>query len=179
MKRLIAVATVLFVAPALAPAQDIDQTADHQYHGQGYGIYGIGAVASALSGYSPLVQQVGFGGEGFIFKGLGLGGELAYVHWGAYDRQAWLPSVDLSYHVLGNRERARVDPFGLAGVSVYVPTMHGNRGDAATNFGGGINLWFNKHAALRFEFRNTINGGVYDFGPGNPYFSFRFGIAFR
>lgn len=176
MDKVLATMALVVFLPLVALPQDTD----HQYHGQGYGVYGVGAVTSTLNrNNQPVVQEVGFGGEGFVFKGLGMGGELAWVHWGAYDNQAWLPSVDVSYHVLGNRARARVDPFGLFGASVYVPTMHGDRGDAAKNFGGGVNFWVKPHLALRFEFRTTVNRDVYEFGPGNPYLAFRFGVTFR
>lgn len=175
MRKLIATAALLLIAPALGMAQE----ADHQYHGQGYAVYGAGTVTSAVNQNEPPVQQFGFGGEGFPYKGLGMGGEIAWVHWGPYENRAWLPSVDVSYHVLGNRARARVDPFGLFGASVYVPTEHGNRGDAAKNFGGGVNYWLQRRLALRFEFRTTFNRGIYYFGPGNPYLAFRFGLSFR
>lgn len=177
MKNLIAAGALLLLLPMLASAQE----ADHQYHGQGYGFYGIG-TSLAYPSYpfnGSIIQQGGFGGEGFFSKGLGLGGEVAYVNWGGFGNQAWLPSVDMSYHILGNRARARVDPFALGGVSVYVPTMHGNRGDAAGNFGGGVNVWFQQHLAVRLELRDTANGNNLAFGPGNHYFSFRIGLTFR
>jgi hypothetical protein len=177
MKKLTAIAVLVLMVPMLASAQDTD----HQYHGQGYGFYGIGTSLTYpyYRSTGSAIQQVGFGGEGFLFKGLGLGGEISYVDWGGFGNQAWLPAVDWSYHLRGNRARARVDPFALGGVSVYVPTMHGNRGDAAGNFGGGVNYWLRPHLALRFEVRDTVNGSCCSFGPGNHYLSFRFGITFR
>jgi hypothetical protein len=173
MKKLIATAALLLVVPMLASAQD----ADHQYHGQGYGFCGLGTSMGYPFDH-PTVWQVGFGGEGFLYKGLGLGAELGYVHWGPNENQAWMPSGDVSYHFRGNRARARVDPFVLSGASGYLPTSHGARGAPAGNFGGGVNLWFEKHAALRLEVRDHVsqNGS---FGPGNHYLSFRVGITFR
>jgi hypothetical protein len=176
MEKIIRTAVLILAIPIVASAQD----ADHQYRGQGYGFYGIGgSLTNPNPYYHPVAQEGGFGGEGFLFKGLGMGGELSYVHWGPYGDQAWLPSVDVSYHKLGNRARAQIDPFALGGISVYVPTMHGARGDPAGDFGGGVNFWFQRHAAMRFEVRDTVNGDNSNFGPGNHYLSFRFGATFR
>jgi len=179
MKKLIARVALLLLVPMLASAQD----ADHQYHGQGYGFFGLGTswgnpLYSPGYPYHPAIEQVGFGGEGFLYKGLGLGAELGWAYWGSVENQAWMPSGDVSYHFRGNRARARVDPFVLSGASGYLPTSHGARGAPAGNFGGGVNLWFEKHAALRLEVRDHVsqNGS---FGPGNHYLSFRVGITFR
>jgi len=172
MKKLIARAALLLLVPMFASAQD----ADRQYHGQGYGFFGLGTSMS-YSFYHPTVWQLGFGGEGFLYK-VGLGAELGYVHWGANENQAWMPSGDVSYHFRGNRARARVDPFVLGGATMYAPTSHGARGAPAGNFGGGVNLWFQELAALRLEVRDHVSNNR-SFGPGNHYLSFRVGITFR
>jgi hypothetical protein len=179
MKRLIFATTLLIMVPALVLAQN----ADHPYRGQGYLFFGLGTGtrpcfnAPGLDYCShPLFKHVGGGGEGFLYKGLGFGAELGYANWGAYDRQAWITSADFSYH-LRRRAAHGVDPFALGGASLIVPTpKEGGRGAVAGNFGGGANLWFSRHAALRLEFRDVVGG---DFWPYDHYLSFRVGMTFR
>lgn len=167
-------AVLILLLPLFASAQD----ADHQYHGQGYGYFGIGASAGNQVS-SSAVQLVGFGGEGFLYKGLGLGGEVGYASWGGPYHRAWVPSVDFSYHFRGNVAHAKVDPFVYGGVSVYAPTMHDARGSAAGNAGVGVNQWFHPHAALRLEVGDTIESSTPNLGPGGHSLSFRVGVTFR
>jgi hypothetical protein len=170
MKKLIATAVLLLMVPALAPAQN----GDHPYRGQGYVVFGLGTGLGSV--YSPdRAEQVSFGGEGFLDKGLGFGGEVGYAYWGGGSRQAWIPSVDVSYHFGGHA--ARADPFVLAGFTAHLPGSSGRRGEPAGTVGGGVNVWVKEHAALRFEVRNDISSGI--FGLGNDYLSFRIGVTFR
>jgi hypothetical protein len=172
MKTLIATFGFLMMAASLAPAQDVEP----RYRGQGYVYFGLG-TGMAGSGYHPVVDQVGFGGEGFLYKGLGLGAEAGYAHWGPF-AQAWIGSADASYHFGRHAARGKVDPFVVGGFSIFGPTSSGGgRGAPGGNFGGGLNLWLGKHAALRFEARD--HGGGDDYIPGNQYLSFRIGVTFR
>jgi hypothetical protein len=174
MKRLIAAAVMSLMVPALVSAQN----KDHQFRGQGYVIFGLGASST----YHHAVAQLSLGGEGFLYKGLGLGAEVGYAWWGGFYNKAYVGSVDMSYHFRRRTPRRGVDPFVLGGFTLYAPTMHGDRGTAAGNCGGGVNLWVIAHAALRLEVRDHINGtSGYgpSFGPGSHYASFRFGITFR
>jgi hypothetical protein len=176
MKELTAAAVLLLVVPALASAQNTN----HQYRGQGYVFFGLGTSMGYPFSY-PAVRQLGFGGEGFLFKGLGLGAEVGYAWWGGYD-DAYVGSVDVSYHFRRGSPRRGADPFVLGGFTLYAPTSHGERGTAAGNFGGGVNLWVKEHAALRLEVRDHVNGNSGfgpPFGPGNHYLSFRVGMTFR
>jgi len=173
MNRLIAAATLLLITAAGAPAQN----EEHQYRGQGYVVFGLGAASGSAQGPGA-VAQIGFGGEGFLYKGLGLGAEASYAYRGqAYYAEAWMPSADFSYHFRRNAPRGKIDPFLLGGFTAVLPTSNGNRGVPGGNVGGGVNVWFREHAALRFEVRNYISNG--DFGPGDEYVSFRFGVTFR
>ena len=170
MKKLIATAALIFVVPDLGVAQD----ADHQYHGQGYIFFTMGA--SAAYG-EQFVDGGGFGGEGFLYKGLGLGFELGFAH-NEHGGTTAVPSMDVSYHFYGNRARARFDPFVLGGISGEFPTIDQGRGAPAANIGGGVNLWLQNHAALRLEFREHVSRyGGGDLGPS--YLAFRVGIWFR
>lgn len=175
MKKLIAITAPLFMIPALAAAQG----EGHPYRGQGYAFFGLG---TGLDYSHPLVEQLGFGGEGFLYRGFGLGGEAAWSHYSllfGYERTAWIGSADGSYHFRRHAARGGVDPFILGGFSVYGPTSkeEGGRGQPGGNFGGGVNLWLANHAALRLEFREHLNTGGYL--PGNTAVSFRIGVTFR
>jgi hypothetical protein len=176
MKRLIAAATLLAIMPALALAQN----ADHQYRGQGYAFFGLGTPTSTGHRfYHPAVEHIGFGGEGFLVKGFGIGVEVGWAYWGGgVEGQAWTASGDVSYHFRRSAPRGRVDPFVLVGITGYFPTSHGARGAPAGNFGGGVNIWLRERAALRLEVRDHVSDNG-RFGPGNHYLSLRVGVTFR
>jgi len=172
MKKLIAAANLLLIVAASAWAQN----AEPHYRGQGYAYFGLGAGLGGGVFEHPAVEQLGFGGEGFLYKGFAVGAEAGYAHWNF--SQAWIGSADSSYHFRRHAPRGGVDPFVLLGVSVFGPTQKGGgRGTPVGNFGGGVNWWMWKHAALRFEFRDHIPNNEYI--PGNHYISFRVGMTFR
>jgi hypothetical protein len=174
MRRLIPQVALLLMVPALTLAQD----AGHPYRGQGYVVCGFG-VGLPLRGISSTrIDQIGAGGEGFLYEGLGLGAEVGYASWRGYGNSAWVVSGDFSYHFGRHARRGRLDPFVLGGASFVGPTeAGGGRGSPAGNFGGGTNLWIADHAALRFEFRDVAEAT--QFWPYPHYLSFRFGVTFR
>jgi hypothetical protein len=172
MKGLVTITALLLLFPMHASAQGDG----HPYRGQGYGFFGLDTVSP------PLTEQLGFGGEGFLYKGLGFGGEATYAHYnirGRFGYSAWIGSVDGSYHFRRHAPRGRIDPFVFGGFSVYGPTSkeEGGRGQPGGNFGGGVNWWLTGHAALRFEFREHVHTGYYL--PGNTVSSLRVGMTFR
>ncbi len=75
MKRLIATIASMLMAPVLLPAQN----ANPRYAGQGYIVFGFGTGTGVYT--HPLMWQVGGGGEGFLYKGLGVGAEAGIVFW--------------------------------------------------------------------------------------------------
>jgi hypothetical protein len=175
MKKLTAITPLLLVVPLLASAQ----TQGHPYRGQGYAFFGLG---TGLEYSHPLVEQLGFGGEGFLYKGLGFGGEAVWSHYSfpfGNALTAWIGSVDGSYHFRRHAPHGGVDPFLFGGFSVYGPTSkeEGGRGEPGGNFGGGVNLWLADHAALRLEVREHLNTSGYL--PGNTAVVFRAGVTFR
>jgi hypothetical protein len=187
MRRLIATAAWLLLVPTLALAQAAQST-DHQPRGDGYFFFGIVGIGSGSyngayglsSGSTFVVHGGGGGGEVNLYHGLGLGGELGYAHWSSgASGSAWIPSVDLLMHLRANKPRSLVDPFLSGGPSAYIPTQYGTRGSPAFNFGGGVNLWLSKHAALRCEFRDYVAANSGNLQPGQNYASFRFGVTFR
>ena len=174
MKKLIATAALLLLTPFSAWAQ----SENHPYRGQGYGFFGLG---TGLDDQHPLTEQLGFGGEGFLFRGFGVGAEATWSHYRhfIFDQTTWIGSLDGSYHFRRHAARGGVDPFVLGGFSIYGPTSkeEGGRGVPGGNFGGGVNLWFADHSALRLEYRVHVGG--FGYLPGSPAFAFRVGMTFR
>lgn len=169
MKGLLAAGLSLLLLPALAGAQD----KTNHYREQGYLFLGFG-TGTGSRGLPNFFHQVGVGGEGFLYKGFGFGGEVGYASWSYGD--AWVGSVDFSYHLRRRARQGMVDPFGEGGFSVLAPSSgYGRRGQPAGNFGGGANIWLGKRDALRLEFRDVVG-----LRPGYYHVvSFRIGLTFR
>jgi len=185
MKSLVATATLLLMAPVLLPAQ----TVGPRYAGQGFFDFGLGTGEGSTGPFfipgphtypQPRMWQVGGGGERFLYKGLGVGAEAGIVKWTGdpWPGGAVTASGDLSYHFGRHARRGKLDPFVLGGLSFVGPTKkQGGRGTPAGNYGGGVNLWTEKHVALRCEFRDIA--GATQYWPFPHYISFRFGVTFR
>ena len=184
MKKLTAIAVLLLMVPSLASAQNTD----HRDPGQGYLFFGVGAgIIPGGNTYMPRgveyvypvdirVQQLGLGGEAFLHKGLGAGGEVSHASW-AGNNAAWIGSGDFSYHFRRHAPRGGVDPFVLGGVSIVSATEAGTgRASPAGNFGVGADVWLAKHAALRFECRDVVGANSWSF---SHVVSFRVGVTFR
>ena len=166
MKKLIGIIALLLMVPALAQAQ----SADPRYAGQGYFVYGFGTGTGAYT--HPLMWQVGGGGEGFLYRGLGVGAEAGIVFWDSVTA-----SGDLSFHFGRHAHRGKLDPFVLGGLSFVGPTEKGGgRGSSALNFGGGATIWLDEHAGLRLEFRDIAGAQYWSF---DHYLSWRVGVTFR
>lgn len=157
----------LFSSVLAAPAQ----TKKYQYREQGYIVFGVGTG----SRIKRTVEQIGGGGELFVFRGFAVGLDLGYGN--CFTCELW-SSGDLIYHFRPRVARTTkgADPFVLAGGGGIFPS-HNGFGYPAVNYGGGVNLWLARRTALRIEFRDNFNGN--NFGYGNHYYSFRFGVTFR
>ncbi|HEY6292941.1 MAG TPA: hypothetical protein VI455_15430, partial [Terriglobia bacterium] len=70
MKTLMATAALFLMVPALASAQDSAQDVNPPYRGQGYLVFGVGPGTGGPQ--NSVFKQVGGGGEGFLYKGLGV-----------------------------------------------------------------------------------------------------------
>src|SRR5260370_37263640 len=99
MKKLIATAALLLLFPMFSSAQN----ADHQYRGQGYVF-----VAPTTNDASV---TTGFGGDAFVYRGLGLGADLAYAN---HDNGRGVGSANASYHFL-HSAKYTVEPFVTGG----------------------------------------------------------------
>src|SRR5437899_12321362 len=123
---------------------------------------------------SPLVLA----GRDLFYRGLGLGAEIGYVgqDW-SFGRDAiGVGSADMSYHFLPKTNDGKVEPFLVGGYTVFFGQDTGT-GSAANgfNFGGGVNIWLRKRAAMRLEVRDNAHGdrilrGTY---PNLAEFTFR------
>ncbi|MCC6858073.1 MAG: hypothetical protein IT158_05920 [Bryobacterales bacterium] len=124
--------------------------AQDESRGMGYVSFGVTTndICDCGSGFDVL--SVGGGGEGFLYKGLSLGGDLHY----AFPRRDFgagigLLSVGPAYH------------FSLGPSAPVVPFVGGGyglafRGGTANLYylGGGVTWWMKRSLGLRVEFRH-------------------------
>ncbi len=111
--------------------------------GHGYLYFGPGSERTA---------HLGGGGEGFVYQGLAVGGEIGYL----FSRDEFryglgLLSANAAYHV-NARSHWRLQPFVTAGYSLGFRQGAGHY----VNAGGGVTYWFSDHAGLRVEYREYI-----------------------
>ena len=174
MRVFTSVASVFLIFSSSALAQEPNRS-----RGQGYFFFALGMGDNGPEGrghqYQPDIH-LGAGGEGFIYKGLGVGAELGpffptktgspFSGWS--DWAEGLGSANLSYHFLPDTIDRKFEPFVTAGYSLFfrAGTFNGYNG------GGGVNVWMNKNAALRFEGRFHV---AYE----HHFAGFRIGMTFR
>lgn len=164
MRHIIGVIFLLAAAPGLLVAQ-----AASERRGQGYVFVAPGAVADdgAVG-----TLHVGVGGEGLVYKGLGVGAEIGYLGLTrGLGNGIGVFSANGSYHFRNVTSSGKLVPFVTGGYSLLF------RGEAinAANFGGGINYWFHDRVGLRLEFRDHLPAHA----DLSHYVGFRFGLAFR
>jgi hypothetical protein len=160
MRKITALIMFLVVAQATALAQT-------DRRGWGYAVGGVGGTSG--NGSSTATFQVAGGGEGLVYKGLGLGAEVGYL---APFRRAGdgfgIFSPNISYHF--SNGSSKLVPFVTGGYSLAFRNATSSGG----NFGGGVQYWVKEHVGLRFEFRDHI------FSSDSPHFyQFRVGLSFR
>ena len=172
MKKTIAIAFALLLAPALALAQKTDNAS----HGEGYFFAGLSmAGPSSVVSINPDGKNLGFGGDVFIFKGVGAEAEAGYAT-GNNHAAVGPGTLDLSYHFISRSRQSKFEPFASGGYSIY----YGHRGTSGGyNLGGGINYWVIKHMALRFEIRDYTHIGNMQFLGAGQFAAFRAGVTFR
>lgn len=162
MRRLIWGLACLVLYPALGFGQS---SGEHKGHG-----YVFAAPGATSEGTGTL--HFGGGGEGLVYKGLGVGAELGYVApWRGFGDGLGTFSANGSYHFRPRNSESRVVPFVTSGYTL----LFRNGTAHAFNFGGGLNYWFRDRVGLRFEFRDHV-------WPGNHtvhILGFRVGMTFR
>jgi len=161
MRKLVFVILLALLPPIAAVAQSKERG------GQGYVFV---APGSSTEGGSSL--HFGVGGEGLVYKGLGVGGEIGYLG-ASRELSAGIGvlSPNVSYHFLNASKSGKFAPFITGGYSLLFRSgvVH------AVDFGGGAHYWFKDRVGLRLEFRDYI--------PAHAdlpnFFGFRIGLAFR
>jgi hypothetical protein len=141
-----------------------------EHRGYGYGFAAPGA--SVVDGGSNATLHLGVGGEGLVYKGLGVGGEIGYI--GSMTEMGsgfGVGSANASYLFRSAGSSSKLDPFVTGGYSL------GFRSEASSGFnvGGGVNYWFKERVGLRIEVRDHV---FPEFGNMN-LIGVRLGITFR
>jgi hypothetical protein len=160
MRKMMTAITLLVLIQAVALGQSpTDKRAWGYVFGGGGGTSGGGSTGWF---------QVGAGGEGLVYKGLGLGAEVGYLApFRAAGDGIGILSPDVSYHF--KRSNSKLVPFVTGGYSLAFR----NGTSSGGNFGGGVQYWMKDHLGLRFEFRDHV------FSSDSPHFyQFRVGLSF-
>jgi hypothetical protein len=161
------ISAVIFLLFSIAATNAVwGQSRDQAFDRRVWGYFFVGGGGTSEGGTAFL--HVGGGGEGLLYKGFGVGGEIGSVTAVSNSSDTvGLTSVNLTGHF--NRS-GKVDPFVTGGASMAF--RNGSAGGG--NFGGGVQWWAKNHMGLRFEFRDYV------FSSDTPHFySFRVGISFR
>jgi len=152
MKKTLCIATAFLGSFLHASAQNLPKA-------QGYLLFAPGAGSDIFGGDNGRATiHIAGGGEGFIYKGLGVGAEIGpLMPWSAPRggstfgnyRLVGLGSANLSYHFLTGTADRTLEPFVMAGYSVFF-RMGSSQG---YNVGVGTNVWLKKSVAMRFDVR--------------------------
>jgi hypothetical protein len=161
MRKPFFVILLVVLLPLAAAAQSKDR------RGQGY--FFVAPTTTTAGGFG---LHIGGGGEGLLYKGLGVGGEIGYL--GAsqeLSRGIGVLSPNVSYNFTKASKSGKFAPFVTGGYTLLV----GSDALHAVNAGGGVNWWFKDHLGLRLEFRDHV---ALQFGSAH-IFGVRIGLAFR
>jgi hypothetical protein len=165
MPLLLASLVLLALTPALGAQAAPESSLPQYWRGQGHALFGVATPV----GDAGTVMALAAGGDGFVYKGLALGGDVGYLYTGArFTYGLGLASASVSYHFRGLDSSGRFVPFVTAGFSTAF------RGDATglANYGGGMTYWFHRHWGARVEIRNLQ-------GSDASVALARFGLSFR
>jgi hypothetical protein len=134
--------------------------------GRGYIFFAPGAVVD--SGNRLTMFHFGGGGEGILYRGIGVGAELGYVApWREPSAGVGLLSLNGLYQFRSNN---KVAPFITAGYSAAFSNGYINM----FNIGGGVHWWIAHRIGLRMEFRDHIHHQS-----NLQYLEGRIGLSFR
>jgi len=151
----------------MAPSELVAAQAMSEHRGYGYVFVAPGIATDGVGAVATL--HAGVGGERFVYRGLGIGGEIGYASaLLAPSVGAGVVSVNSSYNF---RRDSKLAPFVTGGYSLLFRSGAAN----VANFGGGINYWFRERLGLRLELRDHFavqNTSVHGVG-------LRIGLAFR
>jgi hypothetical protein len=117
--------------------------------------------------------QVGGGGEGYVYRGLGFGGDIGGLY--SHSRTGvgqWTGMISLNaLYNFNSADKSKLSPFMIGGVTL-IPAFDVGGG---FNFGGGLQYWFHDQIGLRIEFRDHVLTGM----RYHHYPQARIAIAFR
>ncbi|MGH9660050.1 MAG: hypothetical protein ACRD96_15990 [Bryobacteraceae bacterium] len=136
--------------------------------GHFYAGFGVAAPTIDIgNGYNT-----GVGGEGFVWRDLAVGSDVAYV----FPRRSagsgyGLWSINPAWHFGASSRWTRVVPFVTTGYSLAFRSGVANM----INYGGGATWWMNDRLGLRFEIRDHRTPQYENF----HFVTFRTSIAFR
>ncbi len=163
IKPAILITTILALS-AVAGAQNTDKP--FKYNGNGYTYFSAGACQH---GYANLGG--GGGGEGFVWRGLTLGGDVGYFKFPAdYNNGYGVATLNVGYHFVDRTRPKKLDPyldFTVLGVAFKPGSSTG-----AGHLGGGVNYWFKERIGLHTGVQVQIVGE-------DAVASFRVGLTFR
>jgi opacity protein-like surface antigen len=178
MKEFMVILALLFVVPASVSAQNTD----HQPRGLGYIFYGAAT--------HQMGQTAGFGGEAYVYKGLGASLEIGTAGYttSAYGNPNWIGvgSLDLSYHYFRKKLQGRPTPFVTGGYTDFFgqDTDVSENQARGFNIGGGLDFFATRRLGVRFDVRYYGHGDhiLWPSFPGLAQLSFaafRIGLTFR
>jgi hypothetical protein len=168
MKTLISTALLLIALSLSALAQTSNSS-----RGQGYFFVAPGVTEGNSRLSAGASFHIGGGGEGFVYKGLGVGAEIGAVGpLSDFSNQYFgMGSVNLSYHFLPSATEPKLEPFVNLGYTLFFRAGVTHGGHA----GFGLNRWLNKNIALRFEIRDHV-----EFAANRGHLlDFRIGVTLR
>jgi len=155
---------------ALISCAGVAQERSDEKKSSGYVFAAPGAVVT--SGAAAGVLHFGAGGQGVLYKGLGMGAEIGYLSPnGSLAEGIGLASVNGLYEFKQANTKRKVIPFVTAGYSLAFRSGV----FSAFNFGGGINYWVRQKLALRLEARDYVSPSE----PNAHLLTGRIGISFR
>ncbi|MBK9314132.1 MAG: hypothetical protein IPM55_07795 [Acidobacteria bacterium] len=139
---------------------------------KGHGYLFVAPGAATNGGGSSASLHIGGGGEGLVYKGLGVGGEIGWLGpTRALNDGFGVLSANGSYHFRNATASGKVVPFVTGGWSLAFRSGSAHGG----NFGGGINYWFKERIGLRLEVRDHVFNNF----TSTHFLGFRVGLAFR
>jgi hypothetical protein len=116
---------------------------------------------------------IGGGAEGYVYRGLGFGFDAGGINSSSTTGvRNWSGMLSLNCILNFNpADKSKFSPFVIGGLTL-IPSF-----DVASgyNFGGGVQYWFQKHIALRVEFRDHVLNGMHN----HHYPQGRIGISLR
>lgn len=166
MKRILAGTFCVFLVGHAAVAQ----VNGDEKRGAGYVFVAPGAAVTSAAAAGIL--HFGVGGQGLLYKGLGIGGEIGYMSPAAgLSEGVGLLSVNALYQFGRAGAGRKAVPFVTAGYSLAF------RGGSVNglNLGGGLNYWFRDRKALLIEIRDYVSPAEL----GVHLLTCRIGLSFR